>query len=79
MDFARRRDIWVWLRSWWHDCGSAQIEQGHESIPLNLGGGGPPAIVTHALEAFGEDMLEQAADELLAGDRVGVWKPALSR
>jgi hypothetical protein len=26
------------------------------------------------LEAFGEDMLEQAADELLAGDRVGVWE-----
>lgn len=33
--------------------------------------------MTHALEALGQDMLEKAADELLAGERVGMWEAGI--
>jgi len=40
------------------------IEQGQDALPSGFGGGTEPAEVADALKAFGQDMLEKAAQEL---------------
>jgi hypothetical protein len=43
---------------------SFPIEQGEDALPSGFGGGTEPAEVAEALKAFGQDVLEEAAQEL---------------
>ena len=45
--------------------GRLPIQQGKDALPPGFGGGTEPAEIANALKAFGQDMLEKAAQELL--------------
>ena len=47
--------------------GTYPVQQGEDAIPSGFAGGTAPAVITHALKTLGQDMLEQAPQELLAG------------
>ena len=60
-----------------HPLRTLPIQQGQNARPLVLGGGSAPAIVAHALEALGQDVLQKAAHELAAADGAVLLRAAV--
>ena len=52
--------------------GRFPVQQGMNALPSFGGGGTQPAIGAHALKAFGQDVLKEAAQELFTGQAAGL-------
>ena len=62
--FAAGWTDWGWSRCGRYQFWRLPIEQGEDALPPVFGGGTEPTEVANALEAFGQDVLEEAAQEL---------------
>ena len=58
------------VRQW---LGRLPVQQGADAIEAGLGGGAEPAEVAHALEASGQDVLEEPVNKLFGGQCQGAW------
>ena len=48
------------------------VEQREDALPTGFGGGSEPAEVANALQTFGQNMLQKAAQELGRAESEGV-------
>ena len=47
------------------------VQESQDALPAGFGGRPKPAVGADALEAFGQNMLEKTAEELVGGHREG--------
>ena len=65
-------------RQGWCKKGPQPVQQGEHASPLDLGGGAQEAEVADALQAPGQDVLEEAVQEAFGGELDGAPAPILT-